>query len=502
MKKSKNVLLLALSTLKSVLYRTEYDCYGKKYYGFYQLEPVPKMLLEELAAEGGQLDEIIMLCTKECEKPQKISYEWDGAAYEAEISAKDFLERQIRTYVRSDRNGSLKEPSFCAISLDEKNPDAGIAETVRYLRKLGNISLYLDTHGGFRGIQLVMEAIISLLKREENINIKNIWGLLYGDNRSGRIVDESASFRIFDFVSGMNEFINYGRSESLKEFLAGTDDVLLENISEVSEGIQLCHVEMFENGLAHLRHYFGREHRSLNPYLDMFLDNIRGDYGMLLDEKGTVLDELRWCFKKGFYQQTLTLIEGRIPRMLWEKHVFDYTEKVREFSDIHRGYYEINNYIFNRCLLRFDPAKNKRKLRINDYRNEEDYDLYMDRIASQAPGLKKGISFEELFLTDMEPEKLKEFHGEKAVSFGMTSKKEYRKLYAFLKLHEALKGIRNSVNHGSRPAESMQGRENINLNSVKTAIRVYIKWAQELIWAAETGKGEKINGTEKNIGNV
>lgn len=484
MNESKNVLLLALSTLKPVLYQTEYDYYGKKYYGYYQLEPVPKMLLEELTAKGSQLDEIIMLCTEKCAQPEKITYEAEGITYQAEISPKDFFEQQIREYVRTNFGENVKEPLFCLISLDESDPDAGIAETAGHLRKPGNINLYLDTHGGFRGIQLVMEAIISLLKKEENINIKNIWGLLYGDNHSGRIVDESASFRIFDFVAGMNEFINYGRSESLKEFFEGTDDELLEKISEISEGIQLCHVEMFEDGLTHLGQYLEENPQSSNPYLEMFLDNIRNDYGLLLDDKRSVLDEIRWCFKKGFYQQTLTLIEGRMPRMLREHHVFNYTDEVYEFGNARRSYYEINNYIWNRCLLHFDPTKNKKKLRINDYRNTEDYNLYIDEIASQAPGLKKGISFADLFSEELEPEKSEEFAGEKGVSFGVKSKKDYRKLYAFLKLHEALKGIRNSVNHGSRAEESMQKRETVNLNSVKTAIQVYIEWAEALIQTA------------------
>ena len=93
-----------------------------------------------------------------------------------------------------------------------------MAETIRIVRTLRNPRLYIDPHGGFREVSLVAEAVISLLK-VEGIEVAGIYGIEHGQGKENKIVDGSAGFHIFDFVSGINEFINYGRANSLESFL-------------------------------------------------------------------------------------------------------------------------------------------------------------------------------------------------------------------------------------------------------------------------------------------
>lgn len=129
MKDHTNVLLLALSTFpsdrntkKSFMRQSNFIWDGKEYTGIYQLNPVPKMLADQLAQKQE----------------------------------------------------------------------------------------YLDTHGGFREIFLVAEAVISLLKID-GIEAQGIYGVEFGRKDDGtdnnKIVDGSGGFHIFDFVSGMNEFL-------------------------------------------------------------------------------------------------------------------------------------------------------------------------------------------------------------------------------------------------------------------------------------------------------
>lgn len=50
--------------------------------------------------------------------------------------------------------------------------------------------------------------------------------------------------------------------------------------------------------------------------LDIFIENMKEDYGRLLEKNCTDLELLKWCGRKKFYQQALTVIESRIPGFL------------------------------------------------------------------------------------------------------------------------------------------------------------------------------------------
>lgn len=307
----KNILLLALSTfgrLEQSEYEYREETQGKewedrgKYY--YQLEPVPRMLMRKLKKEEEKLDEILMLSTDACRKNQDISY---GGISEKNISPQSFFEMRIRNYAREELGLTDPEiPAFHEIALNEKAPADAISETAKYLREVNSdsendtVNLYLDTHGGFRGIQLVLEAIMSLLIREASINVVDIWGVQYGYEKPVSITNERDSFQIFDFVAGMNEFFNSGRTDSLKNFLGEGDTALLNILIHISEGIQLCHIKMFEDGLNDLQSYFNPEPHTSDPYLSLFLDNIQREYGKLLGKGRTVLDEIQWSILGSF----------------------------------------------------------------------------------------------------------------------------------------------------------------------------------------------------------
>lgn len=380
-----NVLLLALSTFGRNVNPNKFiyvDENGKedKVIGRYQLDPVPKMLYKTLyQKEQGTLDKIIMLCTsKTLEKVAEVPI---GTEKIYDISPIDYFKDQIRDYMRPDTDD---EELFQAIEVDLTSPYRGIQSVITTLRSIKaahedqTLNLYLDTHGGLRGIQRIMEATVSLLKSED-IDVREAYAVEYSDNGTKSIVSETENMKIYDFVSGVNEFFSCGRADTLmkyKENLEQTHEAkkessskniftkeenqLITAISDVATGIQWCSIPAFDQGIKDLQKIFPETSESTakntstessdtknidkGSYLDIYRTNIQKDYSTLLKKDHTVLDEIEWCINKGFYQQALTLIESKISGLLvYDLKLFTFTrpqgiKQEKDGKTIHYSY--------------------------------------------------------------------------------------------------------------------------------------------------------------------
>lgn len=411
-----NVLLLALSTFGRNVNPNKFiyvDENGKedKVIGRYQLDPVPKMLYKTLyQKEQGTLDKIIMLCTsKTLEKVAEVPI---GTEKIYDISPIDYFKDQIRDYMRPDTDD---EELFQAIEVDLTSPYRGIQSVITTLRSIKaahedqTLNLYLDTHGGLRGIQRIMEATVSLLKSED-IDVREAYAVEYSDNGTKSIVSETENMKIYDFVSGVNEFFSCGRADTLmkyKENLEQTHEAkkessskniftkeenqLITAISDVATGIQWCSIPAFDQGIKDLQKIFPETSESTakntstessdtknidkGSYLDIYRTNIQKDYSTLLKKDHTVLDEIEWCINKGFYQQALTLIESKISGLLvYDLKLFTFTrpqgiKQEKDGKTIHYSYTCINknnneikktftiNNVFNDYIYAFNRIR-------------------------------------------------------------------------------------------------------------------------------------------------
>lgn len=411
-----NVLLLALSTFGRNVNPNKFiyvDENGKedKVIGRYQLDPVPKMLYKTLyQKEQGSLDKIIMLCTsKTLEKVAEVPI---GTEKIYDISPIDYFKDQIRDYMRPDTDD---EELFQAIEVDLTSPYRGIQSVITTLRSIKathedqTLNLYLDTHGGLRGIQRIMEATVSLLKSED-IDVREAYAVEYSDNGTKSIVSETENMKIYDFVSGVNEFFSCGRADTLmkyKENLEQTHEAkkessskniftkeenqLITAISDVATGIQWCSIPAFDQGIKDLQKIFPETSESTakntstessdtknidkGSYLDIYRTNIQKDYSTLLKKDHTVLDEIEWCINKGFYQQALTLIESKISGLLvYDLKLFTFTrpqgiKQEKDGKTIHYSYTCINknnneikktftiNNVFNDYIYAFNRIR-------------------------------------------------------------------------------------------------------------------------------------------------
>lgn len=527
-----NVLLLALSTFQKVIRKStfSYDFYGCKgeVTGRYQLDPIPKMLDELLAQNGENLDKIIMLCTDDT--TQKIASIQTPEGELKDISPAEYFQDQVRNYM----NPFLKDNElFTPINISIDSPYEGIQKVVKTIRNIKNPHLYLDTHGGLRGIQRILEATITLLKIE-GVPVREAYSVAFTDKNTVKpIISETEQMKIFDFVSGINEFITCGRADTLTEYYKEKSKYHFQNdivskITTVANGIQWCCVPEFERGLTSLQEYF-QQHADKNadPYLSIYIDDIKRDYQNLVLSKYSVVDEINWCIKKKFYQQALTLIESRISKLLFEewkilelntspwtgnrtsynetttkytikhdaqnpgKYTVEYTTKSQknvkrkysvDINDFFNGFvyhFRTEEYNKNGEIIRNSDNSFKFKpfLGYKDFNNmtNEKYDDFTDYLSqinfhsidTQIPAC---INRARKKLQIPDPGKTRINLPDAVI---ISEKTNQKLLFQLLVLHKTLKDVRNKMNHASDQLRYQP-------EAIILSLKYYMKWVDAL----------------------
>lgn len=311
---SKNVIVLAMSTLAieretrtiidSRFVYKESDDIGEEY--FSQMEPISKMILER----EGSLDQIIILATERTKK--EIEFIYKGK--EKKISAVNFYRERMHL------EGSDKVK---IVDVEENRMVPAIAQTIELIRKAEQeykkekMNLWIDTQGGFRNMSMVINAIISLLK-DNNIEPSGVYSINYnGSNKVQRIIDQTNTYKIFQFVSGINEFTRCGRAEQLEDYYDSIHQETPEDVKkmkQIAEAIQMCNIFEFDKYLNELREMYKKMPETESELLGIFRNQIRQDYGNLLEDSCTGLDIVEWFYKKKFYQQAITYVEAKLPQ--------------------------------------------------------------------------------------------------------------------------------------------------------------------------------------------
>lgn len=315
----KNVLLLAMSILPRDFERDNYykDSDGNVYVARSQLEPVTHMLFDKYRNTEKCLNEIVILETKGTVDTSKWGF-----------SAVDFYKERVDSFAEGIQ--------YKDIAIDENAPAEGIQDAVRYILQENNrqiekgerLNLWLDTQGGFRDIVMIINAIISLLQ-ELDIYPEGIYSIQYRDRNSEAapcdIVDQKENYKIFEFVSAMQEFMDFGKATGLKKYYKDRQEYeLVEKVGAIADAIQMCRPQKFEDALLKFADYVNTgKHEKNDPYLQIFLDFMKNDYGVLLEKPGNTIEQIRWCLRKDFYQQAMTIYIEKMPEYYYKCGVVD-----------------------------------------------------------------------------------------------------------------------------------------------------------------------------------
>ena len=285
----------------------------------------------------GSLDKIIILATKATKTKQEFILESEEKTEKRNCSAIDFYK---------ERMGLENEEKVEIVDLNEEKFTPAIFDTVEIIRSIyaekepgDEFKLWIDTQGGFRNITLVRNAIISLLK-SDNIEPSGIYSVKFSRGEPlQKIINETETYKIFQFVSGINEFSRYGRAEQLEDYY---DSISPENtpkvirkMKDITEAIQMCNMIEFEKYLKELKNLVkNRSDASEKELLDIFWKQIENDYGQLLEESCTGLDIVEWFYKKKFYQQAITYIESKLPREWVERGILSCKVSKSRLNDL------------------------------------------------------------------------------------------------------------------------------------------------------------------------
>lgn len=261
----KNILVVALSTLKNDNRITEYNYYEAKdenddnpkiayqCFGRYQLSPIPYFLKDYLKIE---LTDVILICTKETKianKQKKVWLEQSLPCLEKRISEKNAaketpLQTQIigKLYDLLTKQNSVSECEYykkflellfkkvnitCIETFDHSSSDS-LAEILEKI--LGELKkeykdfieeknstdewhLYFDNHGGFREIPMTLGAASQMLSfNRKPIKTNAIFTVLYGNDKPS-IIKNQIGFYAADTYDMLGQFMNYGQ-DILMEF--------------------------------------------------------------------------------------------------------------------------------------------------------------------------------------------------------------------------------------------------------------------------------------------
>lgn len=454
----KNIIILGMSTLprSDKELRPSSCCWGEcneaktiEYYS--QLEPISRMI----EIEHKSLDKIVILATPETRKEVKIIYHGE----EMYISAVDFY------LLRMNITDSDKV-RIIDVNIDE--PAKAINESITVIRRFwsdninDNPKLWIDTQGGFRNMNLIVNAIISLLKGEyksysdNSITPSGIYYIKFDRDSEAPypIQNQTDTYKIFDFVSGINELLRYGRAEQLDDYYknmeGGSEPEVIKIMKAVAESIQMCDVNGFDKNLAKLRKKI--KDIDANPagndeLLSIFWNTIKEDYGPVLNKNCTGIDIVDWLYRKKFYQQAITYIESKMPKEWVDKGIITYKidpDVLFKLKDgLRKGYEQDVNIVIGQiaieCFEWNSIAYNDKKKHCIQTRNMNNLNgALKNKYISKADKINVDVKIIKRF-------KKEEMFGSMTVY--IQNKNKYYDTMNMLLLYKLLKNERNNFNH-------------------------------------------------------
>lgn len=405
----KNIMIIFMSEMKAGAQTKLYTCptLQDKVEGTQTNEAPIKYVLQKIGTSQS-LDAIYYFQTLQVQK-QETKNE----------STEDYLVRVIKQYCAEKNYGV---PRFVPIpygiqeeqtkeqeKISEKNKKKTIKdnlsqqalnytfEMVEKIKKdvsIENTNVYVDTTGGFRNTTMVLIAVMRLLqfcgtKMEQ---------VIYSDFNSEEVFDITATYNMYDIISGANEFKLFGRVDTLSKYVNEKEasDSLLKLISamkQFSEGLQFCKAEGFNHNLVTLREAiknFKDKNKDTEEekIFDILNEYIENEYQEIIKENASIPAIIKWCANKEFIQQALTLYVELIPRYLIDEKIIKLVnrEKTKEFVESKFKEYEKkykrweNEFIFhlgkmentdrekaiNDNMTYYDYLRNRRKVELND----------------------------------------------------------------------------------------------------------------------------------------
>lgn len=472
----RNHIILEMSTLPNGVENKNYNFFYKKNDGDVikvegckgQLEPIPRLMMK--CNPNDEEFIIYAMCSH-----KTLAEELTIA--DKKYTAISYFKERIENCAEVS-NGN-KKVRFVTVEIEDmRNPYKALTEVVNVLRDEYKESdrLWIDTHGGLRDISQIISAMVSMLK-VYSIVPEEIFGIEINFTGESEIYSHKEAFNIFNYVSGMDDFVNFGSTRGLEKYYKDSKNetarVILSAMDKIAGGTQLCDPGMYTEGIEELRDSIANIHD--DPLLSIFADYIKKDYGEelipsepeLARKEVSPLAIIKRCVDKRLYQQALTFLESKMPGVYANKG-FIFTKSMNDFikerDEKKKKYMAPENYLFDSLL--YNITKNDKETS-NEAKIVEMSQYYEKgkRSINGGPFQKTNIvNMNNLFLYP---------DGKKTQVMSKLKPSEEKIFIQLMYMHWELKRCRNLFNHGNS--------ERPQINDIDNALKLYIMYAEELL---------------------
>lgn len=337
-----NVMLLAMSTLPYQPKVNTYQIMESKekemlyFKSFSQMEPHTKYVLHLLADKKERLDRIVILESEKArnERPDNWNGETATTIFSKRIRNYCGKEEQVEINVPDPLN-NLVEASMTQQLYQDKLPQiitVNLENPVFFWKTVQEIlgpdhsrpvDLYMDMQGGDRNAVSQMNAIVTLLERQ-NVIVKGRYANDFEAKRKTplhTIREAGKEYRTYDLISAMDVFAQYGWGSKLEEYFrrrtkwSSKEQKLIKAINQASSAISKCNSDGFDCAVQKIKDLKSMFDESETvTEMDVVYQDIYENYKALFDpEKYRYVEQIRWCLDKNFLQQALTIFEAKMP---------------------------------------------------------------------------------------------------------------------------------------------------------------------------------------------
>ena len=208
-----------------------------------------------------------------------------------------------------------------------------MAEAIRDFMKTKSwqpeeVVLHADFTGGFRHASMMMLSVMQLLKY---YGIRTT-AVLYSNRNEQQVENVTGIYRMFNLISGADEFINFGSTREITAYMEGSEQTLetkrlLQTMRDFTDAVRICRTgkiaPLARELQTALKDFEKAGAVSLQEKIFLrILAIFKLEYGSLLKEGFTNLDIIRWCVEKGYLQQSMTLCSEWIPEEIVASRIF------------------------------------------------------------------------------------------------------------------------------------------------------------------------------------
>ncbi|MBO6046384.1 MAG: hypothetical protein J6P61_01395 [Erysipelotrichaceae bacterium] len=286
----------------------------------------------------------------------------------------------------------------------------------------------------------------------------------------------------------MNDFINFGNADLLEQYyekrlIEPSVSRVVHAMNLIAKGTQFCDMVTYKNGLEEMKSALAdikeKEH---DDFLTIFIEYIEKSFKSSFDEiLKSPIPIIERCIEKKLYQQALTFIESTMPEYIVDLKILYATKDTERNISKCKNRYEsdkqfiVNQYI-NQHLMYFskEPKRDLKKA-INEfsyyYLNRfEKSDDNSNISCMKSLDFKKNNQIKKIV---REKKTVKEFVIKIRSDYLNKYSKMDQQVGMFLRMHKALKSVRNMFNHTIAD-------ERPDMDAIINTMKLYVAYAKRI----------------------